>query len=336
MKNALGSQVEIGLWLPKITIPLFEQCPYVDWIAPATSQSQQLIQTLQQYQVTTVILTRHSAREALLARWAGVKTVIGFRSQRVNKAWYLHWGLGLTHAVAHPVLTNQRHQQDYLWDLLVPLSLPQLDKTDRALALWVSSEQRMTFQQYLTQTFGATDAEKNSWIVVHWASASANKEVSLDCLTQGLQALLQQNPTAQLFFTGMASHAPLYEAFLAKNPFLQAGTTAQAPRCVNLAGKTSLQELAVLLSLSHGLIGLDSAPLHMASALKVPHIVGVYGAVSPKQWAPPIVEGVRFEAVSLVLPCKPCIAKTCETNACRTDLLPSQLSVAISRAFNLN
>ncbi|MCS6266222.1 MAG: glycosyltransferase family 9 protein [Vampirovibrio sp.] len=335
LKKAWGSRVELGLWLPEIALPLFENCPYVDWVKPATQQSAEFIDTLKQHQVDTVILTRHSAREALLARWAGVKTVIGFQSQRLTKKNYLHWGIGLTHPVNHPVLTAHRHQQDYLWELLEPLSLPFLDKTDRALELWIHPEEQEALQEKLTQNFNITPPSVAPWIVIHWASASKHKDVPLEQLQQGLTLLVENNPTAQLLFTGMPNHSPLYEKFIQEGTFLQA-SASQPQRSFNLAGRTSLRELAVLLSLSTGLIGLDSAPLHMASAVGVPHVVGVYGAVSPNQWHPPNVEVGRFEAVSLVLPCKPCIAKTCATDACRTDILPSHLSVAINRTFNTN
>jgi ADP-heptose:LPS heptosyltransferase len=335
LKKAWGSTVEIGLWLPQNTVPLFEHCPYVDWIAIATDESQSLINTLKNHQVDTVILTRHSAREALLCRRAKVKTIIGFKAQRLTKRKFLHWGIGLTHGVPHPVLTNQRHQQSYLWQLLEPLNLPQLDKTDTALELWVTPSQQEALQTKLAETFGVLPPQQAPWIVVHWASASENKEVPIDRLTKGLAWLLEKHPTAQLLFTGMPGHASTYDAFIESHFFLQA-TAGNQQRSFNLAGKTSLVELGVLLSLSKGLIGLDSAPLHMASAFGVPSIVGVYGAVSPNQWQPPVTQGVRFEAVSLVLPCKPCIAKTCETNACRTDILPSHLAVAIRLAFEFN
>jgi ADP-heptose:LPS heptosyltransferase len=327
LKKTWGNQIELGGWLPEIALPLFENCPDVDWLAPASTKSVAFTETLKHHQVDTVILTRHSAREALLARRAGVKTVIGFQSQRLTKRCYLQWGVGLTHAIAHPVLTAQRHQQAYLWELLEPLALPALDKTDTALELWITPEEQQVLVAKLAQQVGVASPEIAPWIVIHWASASENKAVPLERLTQGLAGLLAHYPTAQVLFTGMASHVPLYDAFIQKNAYL-------SQRSFNLVGQTSLRELAVLLSLSTGLIGLDSAPLHMASAVGVPHIVGVYGAVSPTQWQPPNRVGSRFEAVSLVLPCKPCIAKTCETDACRTDILPSHLSVAINRAFD--
>jgi ADP-heptose:LPS heptosyltransferase len=340
LKQAWGQQVEIGLWLPPIAIPLFEGCPYVDWVAPATKQSAALRHQLKTHQVETVILTRHSAREALVAKQAGVRNVIGFQSQRLTKKLFLHWGLGLTTAIPHPVLTNESHQQQYLWQLLAPLQLPVLDTTDTALELWLTATEKTTLQTTLTAQYALqSPTAETPWIVIHWASASQHKDIALHTLTAGLLALVAQYPNVQFVFTGLTAHIPQYEAFLAEAPPALKTHPHGVPRSINLAGKTTLRELAILLSLSRGLIGLDSAPLHLASAVGVPSIVGVYGAVSPVQWHPPLVNKqrdippIKFEAVSLTLPCKPCIAKTCETDLCRTDILPSHLLVAVNRVF---
>lgn len=338
LKQAWGQQVELGVWLPAVAMPLFEGCPYVDWLAPANQGSSALRQHLQTHQVETVILTRHSAREALVARQAGVRTVIGFQSQRFTKQLFLHWGIGLTTAVPHPVLTNQQHQQHYLWQLLAPLNLPRLDTTDTALELWLTPQEQATLQHRLATEYGLQAPATTPHIVVHWASASQHKDIPLKTIEVGLLALAEQYPTAQFIFTGLQSHAQQYATFLAQVPQALQTHPQGVPRCINLAGQTTLKELAVLLSTSRGLIGLDSAPLHLASAVGVPSIVGVYGAVSPRQWHPPIVnkqsKPIRFEAVSLTLPCKPCLAKTCQTNLCRTDILPAHVLVGITRAFN--
>ena len=53
----------------------------------------------------------------------------------------------------------------------------------------------------------------------------------------------------------------------------------------SLAGKTSLGELAALLNRCSVLIGIDSAPIHIAADVGTPNIT-VFGPSSPTSWAP--------------------------------------------------
>jgi ADP-heptose:LPS heptosyltransferase len=53
----------------------------------------------------------------------------------------------------------------------------------------------------------------------------------------------------------------------------------------NLAGKTSLGELAAVLKKCSLLIGIDSAPMHIAVAVGTPTVT-IFGPSSPTNWAP--------------------------------------------------
>ena len=54
---------------------------------------------------------------------------------------------------------------------------------------------------------------------------------------------------------------------------------------VDFSGKISLKELAALIQMSKCLISVDSVPVHISSALKIP-IVALYGPTSPIEWGP--------------------------------------------------
>ncbi len=54
---------------------------------------------------------------------------------------------------------------------------------------------------------------------------------------------------------------------------------------LNLAGRTSVRQLAAVLKLLRLFISVDSGPLHLAAALGVP-VVGIFGPESPKRFAP--------------------------------------------------
>ena len=60
---------------------------------------------------------------------------------------------------------------------------------------------------------------------------------------------------------------------------------AAAPNGMNLAGQTSLVELAAVLSLSAGVLCNDSGGMHLAAALGTP-LVGLFGITNPQQTGP--------------------------------------------------
>jgi predicted lipopolysaccharide heptosyltransferase III len=76
----------------------------------------------------------------------------------------------------------------------------------------------------------------------------------------------------------------------------------------NLAGKTTLAELAGVLSLAAFHVGVDSAAPHIAAAVGIPTIT-LYGPSDWRYWAPP---GDRHLVVFPEHECAPCYQKGCE------------------------
>jgi len=87
----------------------------------------------------------------------------------------------------------------------------------------------------------------------------------------------------------------------------------------NLAGKTSLGELAAILKKCSLLIGIDSAPMHVAAAVGTPTVT-IFGPSSPINWAP---QGRDHYVICKDLPCVPCRQKGCnnsEVSRCLDEL----------------
>lgn len=72
---------------------------------------------------------------------------------------------------------------------------------------------------------------------------------------------------------------------------------------VNLAGKLSLTELALILSRAALLVTNDSGPMHIAGAVGTP-VVAVFGSTTPELGYAPYGENTRV--VQANLPCRPC------------------------------
>jgi heptosyltransferase II len=107
-------------------------------------------------------------------------------------------------------------------------------------------------------------------------------------------------------------------------------TTTGDPRCVvNLAGKTSLGELAAALRLCGLLLTNDTGPMHLASAVGTPVVVP-FGSTSPEMTGPPVCSGAQILRTDA--PCSPCFRRECPIDLrCLTGIEPASVIEAAMR-----
>ena len=79
---------------------------------------------------------------------------------------------------------------------------------------------------------------------------------------------------------------------------------------LNLAGKTTLRELMVLLKLCRVLLTNDTGPMHVAAALGTPLVVP-FGSTSPELTGPGLPDDARNYLIKSDAPCSPCFLREC-------------------------
>ena len=84
-----------------------------------------------------------------------------------------------------------------------------------------------------------------------------------------------------------------------------AAIAAQIPGALNLAGATSLQEMAGVIAAADLFIGNDSGPMHLAGALGV-KVLALFGAGHPDKTGPLGSAAGRIVALHAGLACSPC------------------------------
>ncbi len=96
--------------------------------------------------------------------------------------------------------------------------------------------------------------------------------------------------------------------------------------CINLTGKTSLDQAIHLLAAASQVVANDSGLMHVAAALNVP-LVGIFGPTTATH-TPPLSKNAK--AVSLELGCRPCFKRSCPLthHQCMQGLSPEKVAAA--------
>jgi ADP-heptose:LPS heptosyltransferase len=155
------------------------------------------------------------------------------------------------------------------------------------------------------------DIGKNPVVVFHMFSAGKKaflkewpdsnwKELSLFVLNRGYT----------IVFTGSNNNTKRVDDVIKK-----IGT---GDNIVNLSGRATLSQVALILSLSHLVVSIDTGIMHLASAVNAP-LIALHGPTSPKRWGSINDSSISFHALDL--PCCPCLSLGFENNCCENKCM---------------
>ena len=98
----------------------------------------------------------------------------------------------------------------------------------------------------------------------------------------------------------------------------------------SFVGKISLSNLVNLLAYARCIITVDTGPMHIASALKVP-IVALFGPTSEQRTGPwsPVQEVITAD-----IPCRPCFKKKCPHKNCMKEISPEKVVETTCKLIN--
>ena len=138
--------------------------------------------------------------------------------------------------------------------------------------------------------------------------------------------LLQEFPDLHVGFTGAPDEA---------GPIATLVGAVASPRCLCLAGRTSLRELLVVYGLAEVLVTNDSGPAHFASLTTI-DVVALFGPETPLLFAG---LGPRNHPLWAGLACSPCVSAlnnrqtACRDNVCMQAITPDQVFARVREIY---
>jgi heptosyltransferase-1 len=131
---------------------------------------------------------------------------------------------------------------------------------------------------------------------------------------------LRREHGLQVAITGSAADQKLSAAI---------GQQMQEP-VIDLAGRTSLPELATVLRRARLAVTTDTGAMHLAAALGTP-VAALFGPTAPWRTGP---FGKGHQVVRLALDCSPCFKRRCRAPRCLTDLTPELAQAACEKILS--
>ncbi|MDD4900383.1 MAG: lipopolysaccharide heptosyltransferase II [Candidatus Omnitrophica bacterium] len=251
-------------------------------------ESMKFSQAIKKKKFDLAVILHPTNRVHLVTFFAGIKRRLGYNRKL---------GILLTDGVNHTKQYGEKHELEYNLDLLRVLGI---EAEDKKLFMPIKNDSE-NWADELFKEKGISLGER--LLAIHPAASCPSKiwpqerfaEVA-DRLVDayGFKVLLVGGPKDIALAQGVSRHM-LHEA-------------------INLAGKTSLSQLASILKRCRLFISNDSGPVHIGSAVGVP-VISIFGrsqrGLSPLRWGP---VGEKDKFAHQNIGCVECLAHNCVKN----------------------
>jgi len=231
------------------------------------------------------IILHPTNRMHLVTFFAGIRKRVG---------WNRKLGILLSDRVRHIKQFGEKHESEYSLDLLKRLGI---DAKEKRLYMPIKETSEVWARQLLR---GENVADRDKILVIHPGASCPSKiwpqirfAEAADSLAKryGLKVIIVAGPKD----TGLASQ-------VAKR--MKVGA-------INLAGVSSISQLASILKRASLFISNDSGPVHIAVAVGAP-VISIFGraqrGLSPRRWGP---LGERGHFLHKDVGCVQCLAHNC-------------------------
>jgi heptosyltransferase-3 len=324
LKSALPS-AEIDALVYRETVPMLEGHPALaqlhsidrEWkkrgLLVQLRQELSLLRALRARRYDLLVHLTEHPRGAWLTRLLRPRYAVG---RELPRAHWL-WRSSFSHYYRLP-RARPRHTVECNLDALRRLGL-QPSVADRRLVLSPGERDRERARELLAQH----GLESKRFIQLHPGSRWLFKCWTAEAYAELIEALVADD--WRIVVTGAPDERErqLVDEIVGLLP------ESRRDRVVNLVGALSLRELAALTEQARAFVGVDSAPMHIAAAMRTP-VVALFGPSGEVEWGPWQV--IHRVVASTEHPCRPCGNDGCgggKVSECLTMLPVAQVHGAL-------
>ncbi|MDP2654866.1 MAG: GT4 family glycosyltransferase PelF [Candidatus Omnitrophota bacterium] len=293
---------------------VLRRCPYLEGVIPWDTKGRdggfwgivRLAQKLRDYKFDKVVDFQNNARSHFLGYLLFARDTYGYNNGFKKLGFFLNRPV----KDPNPRLPPVEHQFQVLRMLDIPY------RKDVNLNLWPSSRDHAHAQVLLdsewmgstAQIVGINIAASGKWETKNWPV----EHIAALCDMLGRE-------NVRVLVTGIEKDRE------AANRLLKLAKSKPAV----FIGKTDLMELASLIKRCNVYISPDSAPMHIAAAMRVPFIA-LFGPTDSARHVPPAKDYVVMEKS---MACKPCYSPACKilTHACMKEITPEEVFKQVKR-----
>lgn len=262
---------------------------------------------LREKKFDTAIALHPTLRSHLIPFIAGIPRRIGY--DRKGESF-------LTERVIHQKEQGEFHEAEYVLKMLEVLGVKSSDKT---LYLKVSEDSLKKMREKLL-TMGVGASEKI--VAIHPGASSLSKKWPIERFAEIARYLVKNFNIKIALVAGKvdAEYTKKIYKYLKSDPSY----------IINLAGKTTIGELAAVLKISSLFISNDSGPVHISVAVGTP-VISIFGrsdkGLGPKRWGP---LGKDDVVIHKNVGCNVCLAHNCVENfKCLNAVEPEDIIEAV-------
>lgn len=232
------------------------------------------------------IILHPTNRAHLVAYFAGIPRRVGYDRKL---------GFLLTDRIKHTKQLGERHELEYNLDLVRYLGIEPRDKV-----LFMPTKEES--EKYVDELFERESINKSDRLLaIHPGASCPSKVWPNERFAQVADKLSEKYGFKVLVVAGPKDIALAQDVI--KN---------MCARGINLAGMTSVSQLASILKRCKLFISNDSGPVHIASAVGTP-VISIFGrnqkGLSPQRWGP---LGLKDKILHKQVGCVECLAHNCE------------------------
>jgi len=254
-------------------------------------------------------------KTALLPVLAGIKRRIGYQHGREFSTIFYTEQQVRRGAYFDPAIFHLEHMAK----LARSIGAPELRYSVQPPAISEAARQRISV--LLDHAFGAEAPLVAISPATQWSSKHWPEEHWIELLSR-----LLTDTDLNVIFQGAPGDSALTQPIVQAIP-----RELVRGRVVDLCGKVPIADMYALYERVQAAVGPDSAPLHVAGAVGVPVLIGIYGPTGYRRTPPIGSPQIHLLSTEGRLPCQPCHKRVCPlgTTECMLRIQPGEVFQAL-------